>query len=46
MYYIVLYDNDIILPQQYNSWEEADDAIFKNHYHAYITIKEDNTILT
>lgn len=37
-YRIVLYDNDIILPLLFNSWEEADNYISMKKLHAYITM--------
>ena len=37
-YQVVLYKNDIILPNLFTTREEADDFIFRNKLHAYITI--------
>ena len=37
-YRVILYDDNSILPNHFNSREEADDFIFENNLHAYITI--------
>lgn len=45
MYYcVVLYGSNYIFPIKFNTFEEADDFIFENNLHAYITFfvtKED-----
>ena len=38
-YRIVLYDTEEMLPYKFDRWEAADDFIFKNNLHAYITIR-------
>ena len=38
-YYVVLYKDDTILPIPFNTWESAENYIFSNNLHAYITIK-------
>lgn len=41
MYYrVVLYKNNKMLPNLFINYESADNFIFTNHLHAYITIKE------
>ncbi len=37
-YRIVRYDDNFIFPNKFKTREEADDFIFKNSLHAYITI--------
>lgn len=37
-YYVVLYKDDTILPIPFNTRESADNYIFNNNLHAYITI--------
>ena len=37
-YYAVLYERNTIIPIPFTNREEADDFIFNNHLHAYITI--------
>ena len=39
-YRIVLYDTEEMLPYKFDRWEAADDFIFKNNLHAYITIRQ------
>lgn len=39
-YYVVLYKNDKKIPIPFNTFESAEDYIFKNNLHAYITIME------
>lgn len=44
MYRVVLYENHFMFPNKFNTFEEADDFIFENNLHAYITIiSEDET---
>ena len=44
MYRVVLYENHFMFPNKFNTFEEADDFIFENNLHAYITIiLEDET---
>ena len=43
MYYCaVRYDDDYVFPARFNTPEEADDYIFENNLHAYITIIKSN----
>lgn len=37
-YYVVYYENDIIIPIPFDRKEDADNYIFKYHLHAYITL--------
>lgn len=37
-YFVALYDDDIVIPIPFNTWGEADDYIWKNKLHAYITV--------
>lgn len=38
-YYVVLYDSDKIIPIAFRTWESAENYIFNNNLHAYITIR-------
>lgn len=37
-YKVVMYNNEYVYPINFETWKEADDFIFKNNLHAYITI--------
>ena len=41
-YRVVLYKDNKVLPITFETWEKADDYIFKHKLHAFITVMEDN----